>query len=111
MPFLQTVQLAYNQLQYLPMIQRRLPIQELFLQNNSLSCLPENFFNFVRTIKVLNVSNNRLVDIPRPDDVLMLEKFYLTANCLIDKSLEKLAPYLRNIKILHIGLYWFQYSC
>ncbi|XP_066246377.1 protein phosphatase PHLPP-like protein isoform X4 [Euwallacea similis] len=103
MPFLQTVQLAYNQLQYLPMIQRRLPIQDLFLQNNSLSGLPENFFKFVRTIKVLNVSNNRLVDLPKPDEVLTLEKFYLTANCLIDKSLEKLAPYLRSIKIFHIA--------
>ncbi|ENN77219.1 hypothetical protein YQE_06049, partial [Dendroctonus ponderosae] len=103
MPCLQTVQLAYNQLHCLPMIQRRLPIQELFLQNNSLSNLPDNFFQFVRTIKVLNVSNNRLVDIPKPDEMLMLEKLFLTANCLIDKSLEKLAPYLRNIKTLHIA--------
>ncbi|XP_030746678.1 protein phosphatase PHLPP-like protein isoform X2 [Sitophilus oryzae] len=103
MPFLQTVQLAYNQLQSLPMIQRRLPIRELFLQNNSLSSLPENFFKFVSTIKVLNLSNNRLVDLPKPEDVLVLEKLLLTANCLIDKSLDKMTPYLRNIKTLHVA--------
>nr|CAI5822525.1 unnamed protein product [Callosobruchus analis] len=98
MPFLHTLQLAYNHLQYLPTIQRRLPIQELFLQNNSLSSLPENFFKFVRNIKVLNLSNNRLCDLPKPEEVLQLEKLYLTANCLIDKSLDRLAPFLRNLK-------------
>lgn len=101
MPYLHTVQLAYNQLQGLPTIQRRLPIQELFLQNNSLSNLPENFFKFVYSIKVINLSNNRLCDLPKPEDVLQLEKLFVTANCLIDKSLEKLAPFLRNIRILH----------
>lgn len=101
MPFLHTVQLAYNQLQCLPTIQRRLPIQELFLQNNSLSSLPENFFKYVHNIKVLNLSNNRLCDFPKPDEVLFLEKLFLTANCLIDKSFDRLAPFLRNIKIIH----------
>ncbi|EFA04777.2 Protein phosphatase PHLPP-like protein [Tribolium castaneum] len=101
MPFLHTLQIAYNQLQYLPTIQRRLPIQELFLQNNSLSSLPENFFRFVHPIRVLNLSNNRLCDLPTPEEPLQLEKLFLTANCLIDKSLEKISPYLRNIRILH----------
>lgn len=101
MPFLHTLQLAYNHLQNLPVIQRKLPIQELFLQNNSLSALPDNFFKCIYNIKVLNVSNNRLCDIPRPDEVLSLEKLFLTANCLSDRSLEKLSPYLRNLKIVH----------
>ncbi|CAH0557853.1 unnamed protein product [Brassicogethes aeneus] len=101
MPYLQTLQLAYNHLQYLPTIQRRLLIQDLFLQNNSLSSLPDNFFKFVRNIKVLNLSNNRLCDLPKPDDVLQLEKLFITANCLIDKSLERIAPYLRSLRILH----------
>ncbi|KAF7269368.1 hypothetical protein GWI33_017619 [Rhynchophorus ferrugineus] len=103
MPFLQTVQLAYNQLQNLPLIQRWLPIQELFLQNNSLSSLPENFFKFVSSIKVLNLSNNRLIDLPKPEDGLALEKLFLTANCLIDKSIEKMAPFMRHVKTLHIA--------
>lgn len=101
MPYLHTLQLAYNQLQYLPAIQRRLPVQELFLQNNSLSTLPGNFFKFVYSIRVLNLSNNRLCDLPKPDDAVQLEKLFITANCLIDKSLERICPFLRNIKILH----------
>lgn len=101
MPFLQTLQLAYNNIQYLPAIQRRLLLQDLFLQNNSLSTLPENFFKFVKNIKVLNLSNNRLCDLPKPDEVLQLEKLFITANCLVDRSLEKLCPYLRNLKTLH----------
>lgn len=101
MPYLHTLQLAYNQLQHFPMIQRRLPLQELFLQNNSLSTLPENFFKFVYNIKVLNLSNNRLCDLPKPEKTLQLEKLFLTANCLSDRCLEKLTPFMRNLKILH----------
>lgn len=101
MPFLHTLQLAYNQLNRLPTMQRLLPIQELFLQNNSLSTLPENFFKCVPNIKVLNVSNNRLCQLPKPEDILQLEKLFLTANCLCDKALERVTPYLRNMKILH----------
>ncbi|GJQ83774.1 Phlpp [Trypoxylus dichotomus] len=101
MPYLHTVQLAYNQIQYIPAIQRKLPIQELFLQNNSLSLLPENFFRAIYNIKVLNVSNNRLCDLPKPLDVLQLEKLFLTANCLNDKALEKISHCLRNLKIFH----------
>lgn len=101
MPYLHTLQLAYNQLQHFPMIQRRLPLQELFLQNNSLSTLPENFFKHVHNIKVLNLSNNRLCDLPKPEKPLQLEKLFLTANCLSDRSLEKLTPFMRNLKILH----------
>ncbi|KAJ8909496.1 hypothetical protein NQ315_017597 [Exocentrus adspersus] len=101
MPYLHTLQLAYNQLQYLPGIQRRLPIQELFLQNNSLAALPDNFFKNVYGIRVLNLSNNRLCDLPMPDDTLHLEKLFLTANCLIDKCLERVFPFLKNIKTLH----------
>ncbi|CAH1183519.1 unnamed protein product [Phaedon cochleariae] len=100
-PFLHTVQLAYNQLQYIPILQKKLPIQEMFLQNNSLSSLPENFFTCIPDIKVLNLSNNRLCDIPKPNEVLLIEKLFLTANCLIDECLEKLAPFLKNIKSIH----------
>lgn len=101
MSFLHTVQLAYNQIELLPLLQRKLPIQELFLQNNNLSTLPDNFFKCVYNIKVLNLSNNRLCDLPKPETVLQLEKLFLTANCLNDKSIDRLTPYLRNIKVLH----------
>ncbi|XP_022900871.1 protein phosphatase PHLPP-like protein [Onthophagus taurus] len=101
MPFLHTIQLAYNQIQYLPLIQRKFAIQEFFLQNNSLSMLPENFFKTIYNLKVLNVSNNRLCDLPKPDKDLALEKLFLTANCLSDRSLEKITPFLKILKIFH----------
>ncbi|XP_044752357.1 protein phosphatase PHLPP-like protein [Coccinella septempunctata] len=101
MPYLHTLQLAYNQLQMLPTIQRKLPIQEMFLQNNSLSNLPKTLFRYIPDMKVLNLSNNRLCDLPIPDSVLLLEKLFLTANCLIDRSLEKMTPFLTNIRMLH----------
>jgi len=41
---LQTLQLSYNQLQSLPAVIRHIPLQELFLQSNSLATLPANFF-------------------------------------------------------------------
>nr|XP_023018439.1 protein phosphatase PHLPP-like protein [Leptinotarsa decemlineata] len=101
MPLLHTLQLAYNQLQYLPILQKKLPVQEFFLQNNSLSSIPEDFFKYVPDIRVLNLSNNRLCDLPKPFEVLQLEKLFLTANCLNDKSMERLAPYLKSLRILH----------
>ncbi|CAG9854370.1 unnamed protein product [Phyllotreta striolata] len=100
-PYLHTLQVAYNQLQSLPNVATKLPMQELFMQNNSLSILPEGFFKSLTSMKVLNVSNNRLCDLPKPDEILQIEKLFLTANCLIDNSLERLAPFLRNIRILH----------
>lgn len=100
-PFLHTLQVAYNQLQCLPNITKRLPIQELFMQNNSLSILPDAFFKLLPNMKVLNLSNNRLCDLPKPDEVIPVEKLFLTANCLIDKSLDRLAPFLRNLRSLH----------
>ncbi|KAB0797408.1 hypothetical protein PPYR_08402 [Photinus pyralis] len=101
MPYLHTLQLAYNQLHNLPTIHKKLPIQELFLQNNSISTLPENFFRCVQSIKVLNISNNRLCKLPKPQSNLSLEKLFITANCLSDGSLAEVSPYLVNLKILH----------
>ncbi|KAF5298424.1 hypothetical protein FQR65_LT01202 [Abscondita terminalis] len=101
MPYLHTLQLAYNQLHNLPTIHRKVPIQELFLQNNSISTLPENFFKCVQNIKVLNISNNRLCELPKPENTLTLEKLFITANCLTDSTLKDLSPYLANLKNLH----------
>jgi len=42
---LQTLQLSYNQLQTLPGVIHDIPLQELFLQSNSLTALPANFFS------------------------------------------------------------------
>ncbi|XP_060518161.1 protein phosphatase PHLPP-like protein isoform X2 [Cylas formicarius] len=98
-PFLETVQLAYNRLQRLPQVRRELPVREMFLQNNSLSSLPDDFFRLLTELRVLNLSNNRLVELPPADAELPLEKLFVTANCL--RSLDRVAPRLRNIKVLH----------
>lgn len=42
---LQTLQLSYNQLQTLPGVIHHIPLQELFLQSNSLTALPASFFS------------------------------------------------------------------
>ncbi|KAF5306399.1 hypothetical protein FQA39_LY08908 [Lamprigera yunnana] len=101
MPYLHTLQLAYNQLHNLPTLYRRVPIHELFLQNNSISTLPENFLKCIQQIKVLNVSNNRLCRLPKADANLILEKLYITANCLSDAYLAEISPFLGNLKTLH----------
>lgn len=101
MPFLHTLQLAYNQLQSLPSLPRRVPLQELFLQNNSLSMLPDNFFKAIFNIKVLNLSNNRLCELPVPEEVSQVEKLYLTANCLTDKTMNRIGAYMLRLRVFH----------
>lgn len=101
MPYLQTLQLAYNKLHGLPNLPRRLPLGELFLQNNSLSILPENFFRALHNIRVLNLSNNRLCELPVPEENCPLEKLYLTANCLTDKTMNRIGAYLLKLRVFH----------
>ncbi|XP_069698714.1 protein phosphatase PHLPP-like protein isoform X2 [Periplaneta americana] len=103
---LQTLQLSYNQLQRLPAVIRHVPLQELFLQSNSLATLPNNFFTASVRLRVLNLSNNRLCELPAGcDQTHQLEKLYLTANCLADNSLQVLGR-LGNLRTLHAA-----YNC
>lgn len=61
-----------------------------------------------RRLRVLNVSNNRLEELPPPpplQDVegersCPLDKLYLTANCLGDAALRALAAF-RRLRTLH----------
>lgn len=101
MPYLHSLQLAYNLLQTLPSLPRRIPVQELFLQNNSLSILPENFFKAMFNLRVLNLSNNRLCELPVPEEHSVLEKLYLTANCLTDKTMNRIGAYMLRLRIFH----------
>lgn len=41
---LSILQLSFNQLTTLPQVMRRVPLQQLYLQNNSLITLPRHFF-------------------------------------------------------------------
>ncbi|KDR16236.1 protein phosphatase PHLPP-like protein isoform X3 [Zootermopsis nevadensis] len=98
---LQTLQLSYNRLQTLPTVIRHIPLQELFLQSNSLATLPANFFIVSTRLRVLNLSNNRLCELPNGcHQGHQLEKLYLTANCLADNSLDILGR-LANLHTLH----------
>lgn len=103
---LHTLRLGYNKLHSLPSVPRlRIPLQELFLQNNCLHSLPPNFFAACDQLKVLNLSNNRLTQLPNIIEPLEMEKLYLTANCLNDNVMETLRSFYR-LRILHIA-----YNC
>ncbi|XP_049799965.1 protein phosphatase PHLPP-like protein [Schistocerca nitens] len=107
---LQTLQLSYNQLSSLPSVIGHLQLQELFLQSNSIAMLPSNFFMALSRLRVLNISNNRLCELPSAlklsdNQVYEMEKLYLTANCLTDNSLEIIAKFI-NLRILHAA-----YNC
>lgn len=61
-------------------------------------------------MKVLNLSNNRLSELPYPENSSSknqinshtLEKFYLTGNCLTDTALDALAK-LPALRVLHLA--------
>lgn len=99
---LQTLQLGYNKLTSLPQLPpRQLPVQELFLQHNSIGSLPDNFFIAFNQIRVLNISNNRLCQLPYMSiQCISLEKMYITANCLTDDALSMLRK-CTNLQVLH----------
>nr|CAD7197095.1 unnamed protein product [Timema douglasi] len=105
---LQTLQLSYNQLGSLPAVLRHIPLQELFLQSNNLTTLPHNFLTASTRMRVLNLSNNRLCELPAECEGLrghLLEKIYLTGNCLSDNAMDVLGR-LTNLHTLHAA-----YNC
>lgn len=60
-------------------------------------------------MKVLNLSNNRLSELPYSDEGCKnrqsshtLEKLYLTGNCLTDTALDALAK-LPALRVLHLA--------
>ncbi|XP_065213412.1 protein phosphatase PHLPP-like protein [Planococcus citri] len=98
---LSTLQLSFNQLTTLPQVMRRVPLQQLYLQNNSLITLPRHFFIASSNLKILNVSKNCLKEIPQficKNE--SLEQLYLTSNALTD-----ITPLLNciRLKVLHVA--------
>ncbi|XKL61561.1 hypothetical protein PGB90_008618 [Kerria lacca] len=96
-----TLQLSFNQLTVLPQIMRRVPIEQLYLQNNSLITLPRHFFIASSNLRILNVSKNCLKELPQLiNKNEKLEQLYLTSNALTD-----ITPLLSciNLKKLHIA--------
>ncbi|XP_068084838.1 protein phosphatase PHLPP-like protein [Anabrus simplex] len=107
---LHTLQLSYNQLASLPAVIRHIPLQELFLQSNSIAMLPANFLKAATRMRVLNLSNNRLCELPvgpEPSECSnhQLEKMFLTANCLTDSALDVIGRFA-NLRTLHAA-----YNC
>lgn len=85
------------------MPERTLPLYELFLQNNQLESLPENFFVACNRLMLLNVSSNRLESLPNvPSDQPspLLEKLFATSNRLSDKALDAMSS-LFHLKVIH----------
>lgn len=85
----------------------RSPLKELLLHNNCIQALPENFFSVCDRLCMLNLSNNRLSRLPRVRGISshILERLYLTANCLNDESIDVIATF-RGLKVLHMA-----YNC
>lgn len=128
---LEVLHLPHNRLQALPPPRKPLNIVHLTLQDNALTALPTSFFIntekymhslicstnihmnniiiFLYRMKVLNLSNNRLSELPHLGEGNKnrhtnhnLEKLYLTANCLTDTALDTLAK-LTSLRVLHIA--------
>ncbi|XP_063217315.1 protein phosphatase PHLPP-like protein [Bacillus rossius redtenbacheri] len=105
---LQTAQLSHNRLASLPPFARPVYLHELFLQGNNLNTLPAGFFAATVRLRVLNVSNNRLCELPADTQSIaapQLEKVYLTANCLSDSAMDVLGSF-PNLRTLHAA-----YNC
>ncbi|CAH0389384.1 unnamed protein product [Bemisia tabaci] len=82
---LETLQLSFNQLTSLPVVVREIPLQQLFLQSNSITALPQHFFSASSRLRVLNVSKNCLKELPLfSGENYVLERLYLTSNALTD---------------------------
>ncbi|XP_075214824.1 PH domain leucine-rich repeat protein phosphatase isoform X2 [Lycorma delicatula] len=98
---LQTLQLSFNKLSSLPAVIRHIPLQQLFLQNNRITALPEHFFLASSRMRVLNMTNNCLTQLPTTvGDNHQLERLYLTLNSLNDITI--LAKFT-NLRTLHVA--------
>ncbi|XP_023246185.1 protein phosphatase PHLPP-like protein [Copidosoma floridanum] len=114
---LEVLHLPHNRLQALPPPRRQLSLVHLTLQDNALTALPANFFANTLKMKVLNLSNNRLSELPgvavdgnnvnggqkaRNEAASSLEKIYLTSNSLTNTALDVLAKF-SALRVLHLA--------
>lgn len=105
---LSSLRLAHNRIVSIPSMPRlRAPLKELFLHDNCIQSLPENFFSVCDRLCVLNLTNNRLSRLPpaRGPSSYCLERLYLTANCLTDEVADVITGF-RGLKSLHLA-----YNC
>ncbi|BES88718.1 PP2Cc [Nesidiocoris tenuis] len=98
---LQTLQLSFNNITSLPQIIRHIPLQQLFLQSNQITHLPQHFFLATSRLRVLNLSKNELSGLPETvGDGHQLERLYLTCNQLSDIHILTM---FTNLRILHVA--------
>ncbi|XP_061594983.1 PH domain leucine-rich repeat protein phosphatase 1-like [Cololabis saira] len=84
----------------------RSQLEVLDLQHNQLSELPQDLFSRAPSLRYLNVSANKLEDIPAAgvseDVVSSLQELYVTSNGLTDKSVPQLVGH-GQLKVLHLA--------
>uniref|UniRef100_A0A671WFH7 PH domain leucine-rich repeat-containing protein phosphatase 1-like n=1 Tax=Sparus aurata TaxID=8175 RepID=A0A671WFH7_SPAAU len=84
----------------------RSPLEVLDLQHNNLTELPHNLFIKAQSLRYLNVSANKLENLPAAslseDSFSSLEELYVTNNSLTDKCVPLLTGH-KNLRVLHLA--------
>ncbi|KAF2357075.1 PPM-type phosphatase domain [Trinorchestia longiramus] len=82
------------------------PLEELLLHHNKIKNLPEKFLQMLPNLRLVNVSNNQLVDIPRQSSVTPNKKpDDITANPIFtfNPCSENTQPMLENVEEFYCG--------
>ncbi|CAL1592670.1 unnamed protein product [Knipowitschia caucasica] len=84
----------------------RSQLEVLDLQHNHLTELPSNLFIKAQSLRYLNVSANKLENLPpaclSEDGFSLLEELYLTNNCLTEKCVPLLTGH-SHLRVLHLA--------
>ncbi|XP_037553828.1 PH domain leucine-rich repeat-containing protein phosphatase 1 [Nematolebias whitei] len=84
----------------------RSQLEVLDLQHNHLTELPHNLFSEAQSLRYLNVSANKLEDLPAAslseDTFSSLEELYVTSNGLTDKCIPLLTGH-SHLRVLHVA--------
>ncbi|KAM9832079.1 PH domain leucine-rich repeat-containing protein phosphatase 1-like [Neosynchiropus ocellatus] len=80
------------------------PLEVLDLQRNQLKELPQSLFLRAQSLRLLNVSANRLESLPAPgpSEESGLEELYLTSNLLTDRCVPLLGGH-GQLRVLHLA--------
>ena len=102
MSHFQKLYLNHNNLIAFPnLITKNVSINEIRLEKNNLSILPKNFLRFFPNLKYLNLSCNKIKELPHTDNKLQIEHLYLTMNFFMDNTMELVAQLCPKLKSFH----------
>ncbi|XP_038570981.1 PH domain leucine-rich repeat-containing protein phosphatase 1-like isoform X2 [Micropterus salmoides] len=97
---------GWNEVCQLAERMERSQLEVLDLQHNHLTELPHNLFIKAQSLRYLNVSANKLENLPAAslsdDSSSRLEELYVTNNSLSDKCVPLLTGH-GNLRVLHIA--------